>query len=255
MEIRRSGERELTRLDWLTSRASFSMATSYDPRFGHPRNTHHGVLTANNEDIVTAGWGFDPHRHRDLEVVTWVLAGSIVHADDRGHRGLITPGIAQRMTAGTGILHSERNDAWRHYPEIPRHDEDAHVIQMWIAPDTAGVTPGYAELDVTDALAAGELVPVVSGLPHHRGSGAIGLQCRYAGLHVARPAAGRSIDLPDAAYVHLFVARGAVELEGAGRFDQGDAARLTAADGGGRRVTALTDAEVLVWEMTTALPD
>ncbi|MDO5499166.1 MAG: pirin family protein, partial [Propionibacteriaceae bacterium] len=73
MEIRRSADRELTRLDWLVSRASFSDAVSFDPRFGHPRNTHHGVLVTHNEDIVDAGWGFDRHRHRNMEIVTWVL--------------------------------------------------------------------------------------------------------------------------------------------------------------------------------------
>lgn len=252
MEIRRSADREITRLNWLTSRASFSMAVSHDPRFGHPRNTHHGVLTANNEDTVEAGWGFDPHRHRNLEVVTWVLSGSIVHADDKGNTALITPGVAQRMSAGTGILHSERNDAWKHFPDIPRHDHDAHVVQMWIVPDEANVTPSYAEFDANAALSTGELVPVVSGLPHHRESAGIGLQCGYAGLHAARLPAAGAVHVPAGAYLHVFVTRGAVELEGAGRLDQGDAARLTE---GGQRITALTDAEILIWEMSRALPD
>lgn len=252
MDIRRSADREITRLNWLTSRASFSMATSWDPRFGHPRNTHHGVLTANNEDTVAAGWGFDPHRHRNLEVVTWVLSGSIVHADDKGNTALITPGVAQRMTAGTGILHSERNDAWKHFPDIAKHDDDAQVVQMWIAPDEANVAPAYAEFDANAALASGELVPVVSGLAHHRESTGIGLRCRYAGLHAARLGAAGAVHVPAAAYLHVFVTRGAVDLEGAGRLDSGDAARLTV---GGQRITALTDAEVLIWEMTTALRD
>ncbi|WP_432560228.1 pirin family protein [Granulicoccus sp. GXG6511] len=250
MEIRRSAEREITRLDWLVSRSSFSGAVSFDPRFGHPRNTHHGLLVTHNEDTVEAGWGFDTHRHRNMEIVTWVLSGSVVHIDDRGHTSVITPGQAQRMTAGTGILHSERNDAWRHDPSIPRHDDPAHVVQMWVVPDAVGVPPSYAQADVTPALESGELIPIVSGLPAHRGA-ALGLQNGYAGLSVARLRASGAVELPAAAYMHLFVARGAVDLEGAGRLDQGDAARLT--NDGGHRVTALADAEILVWEMTRGL--
>jgi redox-sensitive bicupin YhaK (pirin superfamily) len=252
VEIRRSADREVTRLDWLVSRASFSGAASFDPRFGHPRNTHHGLLVTHNEDTVDAGRGFDTHRHRNMEIVTWVLSGSVAHIDDRGHTSVITPGLAQRMTAGTGILHSERNDAWRHDPSIPRHDEPAHVVQMWVVPDTAGVPPSYAQTDVTPALAGGELVPIVSGLPRHSGT-ALGLQNRYAGLSVARLAPSGAVLLPEAAYLHLFIARGTVDLEGAGRLDQGDAVRLTSA--GGHRVTALATAEILVWEMARALPD
>ncbi|MDO5681461.1 MAG: pirin family protein [Propionibacteriaceae bacterium] len=247
MEIRRSADREFTRLDWLVSRSSFSGAASFDPRFGHPRNTHHGLLVTHNEDTVAAGWGFDTHRHRNMEIVTWVLSGSVVHVDDRGHTALITPGQAQRMTAGTGILHSERNNAWQHDPSIPRHDIDAHVVQMWVVPDAAGVPPSYAQTDVTTALATGELVPIVSGLPRHRDA-ALRLQNQYAGLSIARlGTAGAAVSLPDAAYVHLFVARGAVEVDGAGRLDQGDALRLTGI--GGHRVSALEAAEILVWEM------
>ena len=251
MEIRLSKDREITRLNWLVSRASFSGAVSHDPRYGYPRNTHHGVLVTHNEDTVDAGWGFDPHRHRNMEIVTWVLSGSIVHADDRGNTAIITPGLAQRMTAGTGILHSERNDAWRHDPAIWRHDDPAHVVQMWVPPDTSGVTPGYAEADVTAALRTGELVPIVSGLPEHRTDAIVGLQNRYAGFLVARLPVGGTVRVPDAAYVHVFIARGCVRLEGAGALGQGDAVRLTGT--GGHRVTAAADAEVLVWQMHRGL--
>lgn len=95
-------------------------------------------------------------------------------------------------------------------------------------------------------------MPVVSGLPHHRESAGIGLHCRYAGLHAARLGSTGVVHVPSGAYLHVFVTRGAVDLEGAGRLEQGDAARLT---DGGQRVTALTDAEILIWEMSRALPD
>ena len=91
---------------WTPSTRSRSAATTT------PDNTHHGLLLVNNDDIVKPGTGFDTHPHRDMEIVTWVLRGSLVHQDSTGHSGVIYPGLAQRMSAGRGILHSEKNDSW-----------------------------------------------------------------------------------------------------------------------------------------------
>jgi quercetin 2,3-dioxygenase len=104
-EIRRADQRFRTRTEWLDSRHSFSFGPHYDPA-----NTHFGLLMVSNEDVVTAGTGFDTHQHRDMEIVTWVLSGALVHADSTGHSGMIHPGVAQRMSAGSGILHSEKSD-------------------------------------------------------------------------------------------------------------------------------------------------
>ena len=243
LDVRRAADRFATRIPWLDSKHSFSFGGHYDPA-----NTHHGLLLVNNDDVVAPGTGFDTHPHRDMEIVTWVLRGSLVHQDSTGHAGVIHPGLAQRMSAGTGILHSEKNDSWRLAGE--RHAEPVHFVQMWVVPDEAGVTPGYAQREIDAELLSGALVPVASGRLEH-GDSAIRIANRYATLHAARLEPGRAVTLPDAPYLHLFVARGAVELEGAGALDAGDAVRFTAT--GGHRVTATEAAEILVWEMHASL--
>ena len=239
VDVRRADDRFATRISWLDSKHSFSFGQHHDPR-----NSHHGLLLVNNDDVVTPGSGFETHPHRDMEIVTWVMQGSLVHQDSTGHNGVIYPGLAQRMSAGTGILHSEKNDSWRLQGD--RHADPVHFVQMWVVPDEAGVEPGYAQREIDADLLSGALVPVASGRPEH-GDSAIRIANRHATLHAARLEPGRSVTLPDAPYLHLFVARGAVALEGAGPLEQGDAVRFTAT--GGQRVTAAAPAEILVWEM------
>ncbi|MGH8969470.1 MAG: pirin family protein [Actinomycetes bacterium] len=242
MDLRRSGGRFATRTGWLDSKHSFSFGPHYDPR-----NTHFGLLLVSNDDVVAPGTGFETHPHRDMEIVTWVLEGGLVHQDSVGHSGVIYPGLAQRMSAGTGIRHSEKNDEWR-LRGGPEHTDPVHFVQMWVAPDESHVEPGYEQLDITTELERGGLVTVASGMRRHRDDSAIRIRQKDAALFAGRLAPGESVALPAAPYVHLFVARGAVELEGAGRLDTGGAARITAA--GGQRVVAVAaPAEVLVWEM------
>ena len=238
----------------VASRHCFSFGDHYDPD-----NTHHGVLMAHNDDTVAPGLGFDTHPHRDMEIVTWVLDGSLVHQDSMGHSGVIYPGLAQRMSAGTGVLHSEKNDSWR-LAGAPgayarEHDEPVRLIQMWVLPDEAGLAPDYEQLEVGDALAGGGLVPVASGMRAHRDHAAIRIRNAHAAMHVARlQPGGRPAVLPDAPLLHVFVARGAAELEGAGPLGQGDAVRISGA--GGQRLTAGPagdGAEVIVWEMHAGL--
>jgi quercetin 2,3-dioxygenase len=233
-----------TRLGWLDSKHSFSFGRHYDPA-----NSHHGLLLVNNDDTVNPGTGFETHPHRDMEIVTWVLQGSLVHQDSEGHTGVIYPGLAQRMSAGTGILHSEKNDSWRVAGDA--HTDPVHFVQMWVVPDETGITPGYEQLEIGHELLAGGLVPVASGMPEHSGAAAIRIKNRYAALHAARLEAGQSVALPDAPFLHLFVPRGTVTLEGTGELGTGDAVRFTAT--GGQRVTATEPAEILVWEMHATL--
>lgn len=245
VEVRRAADRPRTRTAWLDSRHSFSFGPHYDPA-----DTHFGLLLVSNDDRVDAGTGFDTHPHRDTEIVTWVLEGSLVHQDSTGHAGVVHPGLAQRMSAGRGIMHSERNDAFRTDPAAPAGP--VRFVQMWLAPDTDGVDPGYEQLDISAELDAGDLVVVASGMPGHVDDRAISVRQRHAALHAARlrPATGATV--PAAPYVHLFVARGSATLEGAGSLAEGDAARITAADG--QRLTAgERGAEVLLWEMHAAL--
>jgi quercetin 2,3-dioxygenase len=245
VDVRRAASRFRTRIDWLDSKHSFSFGSHYDPH-----NTHHGLLLVNNDDVVAPGTGFETHPHRDMEIVTWVLRGQLVHQDSEGHSGVIYPGLAQRMSAGTGILHSEKNDAWRLTGGGEQHDP-VHFVQMWVVPDEQGISPGYEQLEIDDALLRGGLVPVASGMPAHEGAAAIRIKNKYAALYAARLPAGGQVQLPDAPFVHLFLARGRVSLEGAGTLDEGDAVRLSGV--GGQRVTAADAAEILVWEMHATL--
>jgi redox-sensitive bicupin YhaK (pirin superfamily) len=240
VDVRRAEERFKTRLGWLDSKHSFSFSRHYDPA-----NTHHGLLMVNNDDIVNPGTGFETHPHQDMEIVTWVLQGSLVHQDSEGHTGVIYPGLAQRMSAGTGILHSEKNDSWRLSGEA--HTDPVHFVQMWVVPDESRITPGYEQLEIDHELLSGRLVPVASGMPGHEGAAAIRIKNRYAALHAARLQPGQSVQLPEAPFLHFFVPRGSVTLEGAGQLAAGDAVRFTAT--GGQQVTAVEPAEILVWEM------
>lgn len=236
-EIRAAATRAVTSTPWLTSRHSFSFGDHYDPD-----NTHFGLLLVNNDDIVSPGTGFDTHPHRDMEIVTWVLRGELSHQDSAGNRGVIYPGLAQRMSAGSGILHSERNGS---------PSEPVHFVQMWVVPDEAGVRPSYQQHEIDDKLLTGNLVTIASGMCTH--DAAITLHNRNAALHGTRLPAGSAVSLPRAPYLHLFVARGRVSVEGIGAVNEGDAVRFTDADG--RRVSASEPSELLIWEMHAKLGD
>jgi quercetin 2,3-dioxygenase len=244
VDVRRASDRAATAISWLDSKHSFSFGPHYDPA-----NTHHGLLLVNNDDIVTPGAGFETHPHRDMEIVTWVLQGSLVHEDSTGHSGVIYPGLAQRMSAGRGILHSEKNDSWRLAGDA--HAESVHFVQMWVVPDDNGRAPGYEQLEIPDERMRGSLAPVASGMPKHDGEAAIRIGNADAALYAARLDAGQSVSLPAAPYLHLFVAAGEVALEDAGALHTGDAVRFTSS--GGQRVTATGPAEILVWEMHAGL--
>lgn len=232
VDIRRANERFVTQAGWLDSKHSFSFGHHHDAE-----NINHGLLLVSNDDIIRPGTGFSTHPHRDMEIVTWVLTGSLEHKDSQGNSGIIYPGLAQRMSAGTGILHSEMN---------PSDNESVRLVQMWVFPDTLRVKPGYEQLDINRELEKGGLVPVASGRGH---DAAISIRQKGAVLWAGRIKPGEALTLPDAKSSHLFIARGAANLEAAGRLDEGDAVRLTAA--GARRMVADAQqgAEVLVWEM------
>jgi len=231
IDLRRSAERFHTKLGWLDSWHSFSFGEHYDPE-----NTHHGLLLVSNDDIVLPKKGFATHPHLDMEIVTWVLDGELEHRDSEGHHGIIYPGLAQRMSAGTGIWHSEMN---------PSAERDVHFIQMWVTPDTEGIKPGYQQLDISKELDKGGLVAIASGRGH---DAAIAIKQKGAVLWGGRLKPGETVLVPDARHVHLFAAKGGLELEGAGRLSAGDAVRLTAAGALKLTAEAETGAEVLIWE-------
>jgi len=211
-------------------RHSLSSGRHYDPT-----NTSYGLLVACDEIALAPGAGFPAHRHRDLEVVSWVLEGELVHEGPTGPATTLGPGDVQVLGAGAGVLHAER--AGR---------TPTRFVQCWLVAEP-GAAVSYDVASHAPALAAGTLVPVASGLPGH--AGALPL-AGAAALLVARLPAGRSVALPAAPYLHVLVVRGEVELAGTGRLGPGDAAR---ASGGRRPLSAAADAEVLVWEMHQAL--
>lgn len=231
IDVRRAADRFTTRTDRLTSRHSFSFGAYYDPA-----NVGHALLVAHNDDVVAVGAGYDTHPHSDTEIVTWVLEGSLVHRDSLGGSHVLGPGAVQLLSAGAGVLHSERNDA-------PGATRPTRFVQMWVRPDESGLTPRYAQREVPDARG---LMPLVSGVAGP--DAPLRIHTAGAALHVARLDAAQSVTLPDAPHLHVFVARGSIDLEGAGLLEEGDAARLTGE--GGPSLTAPGSAEVLVWQMT-----
>lgn len=229
VDIRPADTRFHTDLGWLDSWHCFSFGPHFDPG-----NVGHGLLLVSNDDVVAPGQGFGTHPHRDMEIVTWVLSGELAHRDSTGTDGVIYPGLAQRMTAGTGITHSEMN---------ARHDQPVHFVQMWVPPDTRGLPPGYEQVDLGDQLAAGGWVVVASG---EEGESGVVIHQRSARLLVARVRDGEQLEVPAAPHGHVFVATGSVQLGDAHRLGKGDAARLTDAGPLGLQVGS-EGAEVLVW--------
>jgi quercetin 2,3-dioxygenase len=229
IDIRRAETRFHTDIGWLDSHHCFSFGNHYDPE-----NVGHGQLIVLNDDIVAPGEGFGTHGHRDMEIVTWVLSGELEHRDSTGTFGVIYPGLAQRMSAGSGIRHSEMNHST---------SDPVHFVQMWVVPDTEGIEPGYEQLDVSYRLGVGRgLVAVASGQGH---DGAVKIHQLGAVMWVARLAAGEVVNMPEAPFVHLYVASGSVHILQT-NFDAGDAVRFTGPPG--VSVTATAPTEIIVWE-------
>jgi quercetin 2,3-dioxygenase len=228
IELRRSDERGHANHGWLDSYHSFSFA-GYDD----PAHRGFGPLRVINEDRIAPGTGFGTHGHRDMEIVSYVLGGALAHRDSLGNGSVIRPGDVQRMSAGTGVMHSEFN-----------HDQDAptHFLQIWIEPDRPGIAPGYEEKHFTPEDKRGRLRLIAS--PDGR-AGSVVLH-QDAEIHAALLDGSESAQLSVApgrrVYVHA--ARGAVSVNGA-RLGPGDAAKLT-----GESQVSLSDgeqAEVLVF--------
>lgn len=231
----RAGERARWRNEWLESWQSFPATGNFDLAANA-----HGVLLVHNDDRVDAGEGLDMHRHRDVEIITWVLEGTLRHRDSTGNDGLLRPGVVQRMTAGRGITHSEANATGR------LDGTDLRVVQMWVTADESGLEPGYAEADVSDMLATGALVVVASGRPEHAATAPVSIHNASAALHIATMLPGKPVTLPDAPFGHLYVARGTVTM-GAETLAEGDAVRTTGA--GEIPLVGPGGADILFWEM------
>ena len=230
MELRRAEDRGHAEHGWLDSWHSFSFADYYDPE-----HTQFRALRVINEDWVQPSQGFGMHSHRDMEIISYVLEGTLAHKDSMGNGSFIHPGSVQRMTAGTGVQHSEFNDS---------SSAQVHFLQIWFIPNVTGIPPGYEEKYFDDAEKRGTLRLVASS-DGAEGSVKIHADVKmFAGLLDAAERVERTIAKDGFVYVH--VARGSVLLNGTD-LHEGDAAMLT---GESHLLLDQGDkAEVLVFEL------
>ncbi|MHC5211983.1 MAG: pirin family protein [Planctomycetota bacterium] len=240
---RPADDRGLVALDWLTSHHSFSFGEYRDP-------AHMGFRTLRviNEDHVHPGRGFDTHGHRDMEILTWVLSGQLEHKDSMGNGSVIRPGELQRMSAGTGVLHSEHN---------PSADAPVHLLQIWILPDERGHEPGYAQTRFPETGRDGQWQLIASP---DGADGSLSLH-QDARVHAVRLAPGRSVQhaLGSGRGAWVQVTHGALVLEaapqGSADEDAGRPQRLAPGDGAavehapGITLTAVTDAQALLFDL------
>ncbi len=228
--LRPAAARGVTRIDWLDSQHTFSFSEYQDPAWMGFR-----TLRVINEDRVRPGKGFGTHAHRDMEIITWVLSGALAHSDSLGTGSTIRPGDAQRMTAGTGIQHSEFNAS---------ETEDVHFLQIWILPERSGLEPGYEQRSI--AIGDGGLALLAS---RDGRDGSITVHQDVSVWAARLPAGGdaRHAILPGR-HVWLQVARGAVAVNGGeAKLAAGDG--LAVSDEPQVGIAATADAEVLLFDL------
>ncbi|CAM2160984.1 pirin family protein [Paraburkholderia tropica] len=211
LAIRRADERGHANHGWLDTYHSFSFADYFDEA-----HLHYGALRVLNDDRIAGGRGFGAHGHRDMEIVTYVLSGALAHRDSMGNGSTIRPGDVQRMSAGTGVMHSEFNAS---------KDEEAHLLQIWLLPTERGGAPGYEEKRFDDADKRGRLRLIAS--PDGR-DGSVTVQAD-ASIHAALIDGDERAEyaVPTGRRVYVQVARGALEVNGE-RLNTGDAAMIEA---------------------------
>jgi len=228
--LRRSQERGYADHGWLKSFHSFSFADYHDPA-----QMGFGPLRVINEDRVAPGTGFGTHGHRDMEIISYVLDGELAHRDSMGNGSVIRPGDVQRMSAGSGVRHSEFNHA---------QDRTTHFLQIWIEPNVTGIAPSYEEKRFSDADKQGRLRLVASP---DGADGSVRIH-QDARMYVSRLAPGQSLSAELAAgrlgYLHLV--RGAVTVNGE-RLAGGDAAKVR--DESRLAIGAEGDSELLLFDL------
>lgn len=230
LSIRKSGDRGVTRSDWLNSRHTFSFADYYDPAA-----MGYSVLRVINDDIIAPSGGFPTHPHRNMEIITWVLSGALEHRDSLGNGSIIRPGDAQRMTAGTGVTHSEFN---------PSRDAPIRLLQMWIVPNRPGLAPGYGQRNFGEAERRARLCQIVSP-DGQDGSITINQDARiFAGL--IGDGVWREYVLKSGRRAWLQIARGEVLVNGT-RLGEGDGAAIE--EEPNIRIQSAGDSEVVIFDL------
>jgi redox-sensitive bicupin YhaK (pirin superfamily) len=224
MRVMRGSQRFVTAANGIRTASCFSFGAHFDPS-----NIGHGPLLACNDEVLAPGAGFAPHRHADVEIVTWVLSGTLRHEDDAGHRTDVPAGGVQRLSAGWGVRHSERNAS---------ATSPLRFVQMWLRPDHYGGEPTY-ECGVPP-VPAGRTTDVVGG-----GAG-VGLGTADAVLRIARLPAHARLELAAAPAGFAFVATGRLAVDGAGTLEEGDALLLNDEP---VRLMALQEAQLLAWRL------
>ncbi|HEY2679252.1 MAG TPA: pirin family protein [Steroidobacteraceae bacterium] len=232
-EIRRSNERGYADHGWLKSFHTFSFADYFDPN-----HVEFGPLRVINEDRVQSGAGFGTHGHRDMEIISYVLSGELAHQDSMGNGSTIRPGDVQRMSAGSGVRHSEFN---------PSQSAGTHFLQIWIQPDRRNIEPSYEEKHFAAQDKRGRLRLIVSP-DRADGSLLIHQDARvYAGMFDGAEQASLTVQNGRRLYVHL--ARGSLTVNGAA-LEAGDALKIT--DAAQLQLSQGRDAEVLVFDLPGA---
>jgi len=231
LELRRSNERGHADHGWLDTYHSFSFADYYDPQ-----HMGFGTLRVLNDDRIGAGKGFGTHGHKDMEIVTYVLEGELAHKDSMGNGSAIRPGDVQRMSAGSGVMHSEFN----HLP-----DRTTHLLQIWIEPNVRGIAPGYEEKRFAADEKRGRL-RLIASADGQDGSVHLHQDVKlYAGLFDGDESASLTVPAGHKVYVH--VARGEISVNGKS-LGAGDA--LKAVDEKEIALAHGIGAEVLVFDLS-----
>ena len=231
IEIRRSNERGRTKIDWLDSYHSFSFGEYYDPT-----NLHFGPLRVMNDDLILPDSGFPTHPHNNMEIVTIILEGTVAHKDSSGGEGTITVNEVQRMTAGSGIRHSEFN---------PSAVEDLKLLQIWFIPNKQGLTPSYEQKKFAHEDKQNKLLKVVSGVKE---DGVIFIN-QDAVIYLSDLDKGKQVThkISEGRGVYVHVIEGSANVNGQ-LLNGGDAAKLTV--GKEISISAETDSKIILFDMT-----
>jgi quercetin 2,3-dioxygenase len=228
--IRKSEERGHFDLGWLNTYHTFSFDQYYDPAHMHFRS-----LRVINEDRVLPAKGFPTHSHRDMEIITYILSGALEHRDSMGNGSVIRPGDVQRMTAGTGVAHSEFN---------PSRTEPVHLLQIWILPNARNLPPSYEQKFFSEDERRGKLRLIASP---DAGSGAVTIN-QDARVYACSPNQDQSIEqvIDQGRYAWIQVARGTLNLNGV-ELNQGDGAAIS--EETRLRIVAHDRAELLLFDL------